>query len=476
MHKGRKVGLGVSLSLIPVVAMLLLLPTSTLVSERSDTRSTERSAAKTVATSAASGLDKLRHLIFIVQENRSFDNYFGTYPGADGIPMSNGTPTVCIPDPVLGHCVRPFHDTSLVDLGGPHNQQGFLTDFNHGGMNGFVTTDIAAGMYCTSHPHAARCVAKVGPGGVPDVMGYHTAAEIPNYWAYASHYVLQDHMYESVDSWTMPSHLFLVSAWSAVCAGPYQPMSCASSADGSFTQLNRDRLAKPTYAWTDITYLLHRYAVSWRYYIGTGCIDACQSVPGATPALESPLQGFTDVHTDHQLSNIQSHSAYFQDAKAGTLPAVSWVIPGAANSEHPPQSIAPGQAFVTQVVNAAMQSPDWSSTAIFITWDDWGGFYDNVPPLRIGAIGYGFRVPGIMISPWARAGYIDHQALSSDAYLKLIEARFLGGQRLNPATDGRPDSRPVVRESIPALGNLISEFDFNQTPLPPLILPPYPSG
>ena len=94
-----------------------------------------------------------------------------------------------------------------------------------------------------------------------------------------------------------------------------------------------------------------------------------------------------------------------------------------------------------------MQGPEdqWLHTAIFVTWDDWGGFYDHVKPIRIDENGYGIRVPGIMISPWARRGYIDHQTLSFDAYLKLIEDRFLGGQRLDPLTDGWPDSRPTVQ-------------------------------
>jgi phospholipase C len=122
-----------------------------------------------------------------------------------------------------------------------------------------------------------------------------------------------------------------------------------------------------------------------------------------------------------------------------------------------------------------MRSPDWSSSAIFIAWDDWGGFYDHVIPPRVDPYGYGIRVPGIMISPYARSGYVDHQVLSFDAYLKFIEDDFLGGARLDPATDGRPDSRPSVRENAPQLGNLLSEFNFSRKPRAPLILPTRPS-
>jgi phospholipase C len=122
-----------------------------------------------------------------------------------------------------------------------------------------------------------------------------------------------------------------------------------------------------------------------------------------------------------------------------------------------------------------MSSPDWNSTAIFLSWDDWGGFYDHVPPPLVDVNGYGMRVPGIVISPYARQGYLDHQTLSHDAYNKFIEDAFLRGQRLDPRTDGRPDPRPHVRETSPFLGDLVSDFDFTQRPRAPLLLPVHPA-
>ena len=118
-----------------------------------------------------------------------------------------------------------------------------------------------------------------------------------------------------------------------------------------------------------------------------------------------------------------------------------------------------------------MQGPDWDSTAIFLTWDDWGGFYDHVAPPTVDQNGYGIRVPGIVISPYAKKAYIDHQTLSHDAYLKFIEDDFMSGQRIDPKTDGRADPRPTVRENVSVLGNLVSDFDFNQSPRPPMVLP-----
>jgi phospholipase C len=150
-------------------------------------------------------------------------------------------------------------------------------------------------------------------------------------------------------------------------------------------------------------------------------------------------------------------------------------VPSNPVSEHPPSSIAAGQAYVTSVINAVMKSPDWRSTAIFLTWDDWGGFYDHVVPPKVDVNGYGLRVPGLVISPYARRGFIDHQVLSFDAFVKFIEDDFLGGRRLDPATDGRPDPRPSVRENMAILGSVVRDFNFKQKPRRPMLLPVHPS-
>ena len=192
------------------------------------------------------------------------------------------------------------------------------------------------------------------------------------------------------------------------------------------------------------------------------------------PGIWNPLPGFDTVKQDGQLGNIQDIANFSLAAKNGTLPAVSWVVPNGTNSEHPPALVSTGQAYVTGLIDAVMRGPDWDSTAIFLSWDDWGGFYDHVVPPHVDQNGYGLRVPGIVISPYAKQGYIDHQTLSFDAYLKVIEDDFLNGQRLDPKTDGRPDPRPMVREDVSVLGNLLNDFDFSQTPRPPLVLPIHP--
>ena len=225
-----------------------------------------------------------------------------------------------------------------------------------------------------------------------------------------------------------------------------------------------------------MTYLLHRRHVSWGYYIEPGreadcpndamtCSLAPQTVGGhglgaPTPVIWNPLPEFDTVHQDHQTGDIQDISRFYAAARAGRLPAVSWVVPNQGDSEHPPANIATGQAYVTRLINTIMSGPDWDSTAIVLAWDDWGGFYDHVRPPRVDRNGYGLRVPAIVISPYAKRGCVDHQTLSFDAFNKFIEDDFLGGQRLNPRTDGRPDPRPDVRESLPILGNLARDFDF----------------
>jgi phospholipase C len=426
---------------------------------------------------AASGIHKIRHVVVIMQENRSFDNYFGTYPGADGIPMHHGVPTTCAPDPLRHRCVRPFHDPHDLDYGGPHENAAYMTDYDNGRMDGFVRARES----CMNALDPPDCVANLSV----DMMGYHDQREIPNYWSYARNFVLQDHMFEPNASWSLPAHLFLVSEWSALCLRPGDPFSCTSNLvdPGLPSDIGPAPHPSPDYAWTDLTYLLHHQQVSWGYYIKKGPEPDCETgemfckfkdQDSRTPGIWNPLPSFDTVRQDHQLSNIRDTSRFYADLRHGHLPAVSWVIPSGAVSEHPTSLLSKGQAYVTSLINAIGHSREWKSTAIFLTWDDWGGFYDHVRPPTIDLNGYGYRVPALVISPYAKRHFIDHQQLSFDAFAKFIEDDFLGGQRLDPKTDGRPDPRPDVRERARGLGDLRRDFDFNQAPRPPLILPTHP--
>ena len=459
--------------------------------------------AATASTTLDQARNKIQHVVMIMQENRSFDHYFGTYPGVDGIPMQeDGVPSICVPDPETNQCIESFHDSADLDYGGPHGARDAVLDIDSGKMDGFIqqAREGIKRSCSPEFPDDPACGSGSVVGEVPNVMGYHDSREIPNYWAYAQQFVLQDHMFEPVASYSSAAHLYKVSGWSAKCSQPLDPMSCQDDLQDTYlpAQKRNDERARtreskryqakssqPGYAWTDITYLLYNNNVSWAYYLEQGaqpdCDDdemTCPEKPQtvSVPEMWNPLPYFDTVKQDGQLGNIQDISNFYEAAKNGTLPAVSWIVPNQKDSEHPPGLVSDGQAYVTGLINAVMQGPDWGSTAIFLAWDDWGGFYDHVQPPKVDENGYGLRVPGLVISPYAKQGYIDHQTLSFDAYLKLIEDLFLDRQRIDPQRDGRPDPRPDVRENASQLGDLLEDFDFSQPPRRPVVLPTHPSA
>jgi phospholipase C len=253
--------------------------------------------------------------------------------------MKNGVPTVCVPDPMTGQCVAPYVDHKDQNPGAPHKAADSIADVDGGKMDGFIAD---AEQRCTS---GHRCTAD-------QVMGYHVGSDIPNYWAYAKHFVLDDHMFESVASWSFTSHLALVSAWAARCPDTHNPMSCVSDL------MPRDRTTTDPepFAWTDLTYLLHAHNISWGYYLDHGAQSTAN--PNGVPKLWDVLPGFTDVHSDKQTSSVQPLSNFMSEAKAGTLPAVSWIVPDQQDSEHPSALVSTGQAYVTRIINAIMRSSD----------------------------------------------------------------------------------------------------------------------
>jgi len=286
-----------------------------------------------------------------------------------------------------------------------------------------------------------------------------------------------DHMFGSGRTWSLPEHLYMVSDWAARCYQANNPMSCENEVDA----VDDARFQpSPNYAWTDVTHLLSQNGVSWGYYVFDGTEPDCENpadltcipLPQSyrTGSIWNPLPYFTDVKDDNQLGNIQTVDNFAAAARDGTLPAVSWVVPTNSVSEHPPASITDGRKYVTYMINQVMQGPDWDSSAIFLAWDDWGGFYDHVNPPGVDANGFGIRVPSLLISPYAKQGYVDHGVHSFDSYERFIEDVFLGSSRLDPTTDGRPDPRPVVRESYPGLADLADDFDFTQPPRAPEVI------
>jgi phospholipase C len=428
------------------------------------------------ARGAAGGAGVLNHLIFIVQENRSFDHYFGTFPGADGFP----SPLPCLPDEWYpSQCDMPYLNHEDGNIGGGHNRVWQVANIDGGKMDGFVVSrEKQLGNHCKppnegrvlggtwiddeGFPHVAACTI--------DVMGYHDGTDLPNYWAYASTYVLEDQFFEGDTSWSEPNHFNIFSGWAAKCTeqNPPNVNSCASTYGGDVWG---PRYTTPD-LWTDITYLLNQNNVSWNVYLdgGQGKPFDQKHVPG----IWSVLPGFETVQDDNQVGNAEVNlTQFYVDAANGGLPQVTWVLPKYFDSEHPQARISDGQTYVTGLINAVMSGPDWSDSAIFVTYDDSDGFYDHVPPpVAFDSLGVGIRLPAWIVSPYAKTGYIDHQFCSSDCYLKFIEDTFLNGERMNQA--GRPDPRPDYRDTQPAYGDLTNDFDFSQNPRAPLILPLHP--
>jgi uncharacterized protein (TIGR03437 family) len=394
---------------------------------------------------APPGLEKINHFVFIMQENRSFDSYFGTYPGVDGLP-----PNVCMRAPQDPSCVAPYHDTNDVNRGGPHGWNNSIGDINGGTMDGFLAQSYlgkygAGGEPC--QPPSPDC----SPGKDPrDVLGWHDYHEIPNYWSYANLYVLQDRMFESVASYSLPAHLYMLAAQSGGYVG-------------------RNDLPSPdTYTFPEITQVLQSGLIDWKYFVTSGTEpDTEDGEVVGSPSLQkqvphgfsfwNPLPRFPAVKNDPaQWNRLVDTAQFYADATAGTLPQVSWVIPEQNVSEHPPAGVSAGMAYVTGLINAVMQGPNWKDTAIFLAWDDWGGFYDHAQPPHVDQYGYGLRVPALVISPYARQGFVDHNVYSFDSWLKIIEERF--------------GIVPLQYRDAIAL-DMTDAFDFTQDPRPPVILP-----
>lgn len=283
-----------------------------------------------------------------------------------------------------------------------------------------------------------------------DVMSWHDFNEIPNYWSYAQLYVLQDRLFESVRSSSLPAHLFMIAAQSGgYISGQYGYLPIPQS-----------------YSFPEITELLASGQIDWRYYVNRGDTPgAADNDDGAnvdadetTYTFWNPLPAFPVVANDpSQFGRLTNAAQFLTDAQNGTLPQVSWVIPNLDQSEHPPAAVNDGMNYVTTLINAVMQGPEWSSSAIFVAWDDWGGFYDHVPPPTYQQAGLGIRVGGLVISPYARQGYIDHKTYSFESYLRLIEERF-GVSALNARDNNAND--------------MLDAFDFTQSARAPVTLSP----
>ncbi|HZS77019.1 MAG TPA: alkaline phosphatase family protein [Ktedonobacteraceae bacterium] len=341
----------------------------------------------------------IQHVVFIMQENHTFDNFFGRFPGANGITEPQATNPTTV-------------------------------DFNHGGPATLAAMD----------------------GGkmdeVPD-RGHvqYTQSDIPNYWSYAQHFGLGDNFFTSDATSSSPNHMNMIAAQTGGIHESTDQAGCKSPQNNLIASLNVNDNAYwsyPCYSINTIAQELDSASISWRYYGSITIWDAALMTK--------------QLYTNDNQNIIPNSSQVLTDIQSGKLATVSWVTPaGFINSDHPPMPLQGGQNWVTSIVNAIMNSSYWSDTAIFLTWDDWGGFYDHVSPPQIDGLGLGPRVPLIVISPYAKPGYISHQLGEFSSFVKFLETNF------NLPSLGQ-------RDALSQISNLMDYFDFTQTPQPPLIL------
>jgi phospholipase C len=364
----------------------------------------------------------IQHFIVLMQENHTFDNYFGTYPGADGIPA--GT---CMPvdpgNPSITNCVKPFHlgNSPITDL--DHSQITFKNQYNNGKMNGFVSA-----------------LNQRNENGVI-AMGYYDGSDISYYWNLADQYVLFDHFFSSDGSGSPENHMY----WVAATPGTSR---IATSSYGSDVLTIFDKLEASGISWK---FYVQNYDPSITY-------RTVSQAPGnrASQVIWVPLLNFDRFIDDPKLSShIVDLNQYYTDLENGTLPAVAYIAPSGA-SEHPPGSVRSGEKFTKGLIQALLRSSSWNSSAFLLSYDDWGGWYDHVPPPQIDQYGDGFRVPALLVSAYARKGYIDSTQLDFTSILKFIEDNW--------------GITPLNNRDAQA-ASLVGAFDFSQPPRPPLYIP-----
>jgi phospholipase C len=372
-------------------------------------------------------LTPIKHFLFLLQENHSFDNYFGTYPGADGIPAG-----VCEPlDPTQPDqgCVKPYNVGGLPITDLLHNRDTFVAQYRDGAMDGFVSAHLASGG--VHAPEIARFT-----------MGYYDDTEIPYYWNVADNYVLFDRFFSSAAAGSFMNHMYWISAT------PGDPNHDSPPTQGFGNDLITifDRLDAAGISWK---FYVQNYDASINYRTLKDAGDKAAQV------VFVPLLDINRYIDDPALfGHIVDISEYYTDLQNGTLPTVAYMAP-LGSSEHPPGSIKAGQRFVQTIVNGLMRSDYWDSSAFMWAYDDWGGWYDHVSPPQVDQYGYGFRVPALLVSAYAHKGQINNTTLDYTSALKFIEENW----GLAPLS-----TRDAAATSI------ASAFDFSQPPRAPEFL------
>ena len=370
----------------------------------------------------------LEHVVVIMQEDRTFDHYFGTYPGANGWPNGYALPV----DPVnpLTRFVEPHKLTSTRTPSLPHSEKALRAAFNGGRNDSFIPAAEAFG---------------ASDGSL--AIGYYDYHEIPVYWHLADEYVLADNWFSSVMGPSFPNHLYL---YSGTAEAPDGSQYGSVPAEGLVIDTIFDRLEEAGVSWK--VYIQgYDPAVNYRNPLARlGLIDQ------GSQLIWVPLVGIARFIDDPNLSSkLVPLSQYYIDAANGDLPAVAYITPSGL-SEHPPGDLTLGHYFVADALEALMTSPNWWSSAFIVTWDEWGGWADHVPPPQVDEAGYGMRVPALIVSPYAKRGYVDSTVYDHTSVLALIET--LHGVEPLASRDANAN-------------DLMNAFDFDQPPRSPAIPP-----
>ncbi|GAC1546407.1 MAG: hypothetical protein NVS3B10_10380 [Polyangiales bacterium] len=382
----------------------------------------------------------VKHIVFFIKENRTFDNYFGTFPGADGATTAKASDGSTVP---LAHQPDQVPDIS-------HAWEAALLAYDDGKMDKF---DLIAGG------------PKPRPPGVfgNNALTQYVEADIPSYFAYAREYVLGDRMFSSLLGPSFPNHLFTIAAQSGDAVdNPSKPLGTFTGANG--WGCDQDAQTVPTllddggvehpgkvsscFDFQTLADRLDAKGISWRYYAPPG---------GTSGYIWSAFNAIHHIRYGTGWNNVVPVTQFETDAAAGTLATVSWIVTPGNVSEHAPASTCEGENWTVELLNALMNGPLWKQSAVFLTWDDFGGFYDHVPPKKIDKLGYGFRVPLLVISPYAKKGFVDHTEYDYTSMLRFAEDA-LG---LDPLTDRDKGA-----------SNLFGAFDFTQAPRDGLIRTP----
>ena len=376
------------------------------------------------------------HVVVIVNENHTFDNFFGSFPGAEGTSQamtSQGPIDVGRPPLYLTRDLCHTHDCALAD-------------WHAGAMDGWLEGDPR------NSDHLA--------------FDQYIEDDIPNFWHYAKSFTLCDHFFSSMLGPSFPGHSFVLSAQAGWATGnPSQlvPWGCDDGDDTTVNVLDQDsctvKQVFPCFDYPSIPDLLPA-DLSWGFYGST--------LPPLIGEVWSMFDAVDHIRNGPDWStHVVDQSHFDDDVASGNLPNVTFLVPQDLNSEHPPLDICHGENWVVGHINALMQSQYWDHVAIIITWDDFGGWYDHVPPPRqVGCdashpYGLGFRLPAIIISPYARPGFIMKSVAEQSSIPKFIETIFHlpSLHSMDPAAQDGPQTN-----------DLTEAFDWNQTPNPPMVL------